>query len=171
MKSQKAKTLFICVVIVLGIFFSLGKIRYALNPYVRQLRLHQFIGEIKSTKQIDPEKFWEFRDFYSATTSTFRPENIAIRKPFLIFSTPYFESNDFLVSTKPNLVYPQGKGVVEVILQNNNELVYAINNKLHIQFVKSQEEMKKANGFFSYFGTDLTPYNEYLWYSDTTLNL
>jgi len=171
MKDQKKQFVFVFVIIIIAIFFSLGKISYALNPLVRYIRLQQYISEVRHDNTIDPEQFWEFRDFYTSSTSNFNPDNLAVGKPFLSFQTSRVTSYDYLLKDIPKLAYPKDSKLVDNILTSNDELVYIQDNILHIRFIKSQSEMQKANGYFAYFGTDLKPYIDYYWYNDTTIRL
>jgi hypothetical protein len=139
---------------------------------MRYTRLQQYLATVKQDKTIDPEKFWEFRDFYAATTSSFKPQNIIHNKPFLLFKTGYLESYDSLIPSVIDIDYPkQPSTPVEIPFSGKNEIIYAIDKKLYIRFVKPQSEMLKANGFFRYFGFDLTPYKDYVWYNETVINL
>jgi hypothetical protein len=172
MQSPKLRTLMVGLILFVALFFSMGKIRYALNPILRSICLQQFLSTVKQDAMIDPEKFWEFRDFYAATTSSFKPQNIATRKPFLTWKTGYFESSDFLIPTPIDISYPMNGGkTVEILFRVKNEIIYMIDKKLYIRFTKPQSEMLKANGFFRYFGVDLEQYKDYLWYNETVLDL
>lgn len=168
--SQKTYAIVMFIIFLVGILFFLGKIRYAINPFARYMLLQQYINSVKQHQTIDPERYWEFRDFYAATTSTFTPKAILQRKPFLSFKTAYIESYDSLVENKGQLSNPEQKSV-NIILSSPNEIMYATDQMLYIRFFKTLEEMHKANGFFRYFGTDITPYENYFWYNETTIRL
>lgn len=171
MHSQKVRTIVIGIFILIGIVFALGKIRYAVNPYVRAQRLDSFIRSVEQTKTIDPEVFWEFRDFYSATTSSFKPQNIESDKPFLTFKTSYFSSSDSLLANPPSITLPLSSDVDTLIFQDSSSVVYKTNRTLHIRFTKPQSDMLRANGFFRYFGVDLEKYKDYAWYNETVIDL
>lgn len=162
------RALAVGLVLFVGLFFALGKIRYAINPLMREARLQQFLTSVKQDGAIDPEKFWEFRDFYAATTSTFNPENIAINKPFLVLKTPYIISSDYL-GPPPDLSIDAD--FKDTIFQDQSSIVFSSDQKLYIRFVKPQSEMLKANGFFRYFGVDLEQYEDYMWYNETVISL
>ncbi len=159
------------LILFVAFFFSMGKIRFAINPMLRSIRLQQFLSTVKRDNTIDPEKFWEFRDFYAATTSSFKPQNISEDKPFLTIKTPYFMSSDALLEHPPKITLPLSPDVDIFIFQDVSSVIYEANRKLYIRFVKPQSEMLKANGFFRYFGVDLTQYKDYLWYNETVIDL
>lgn len=159
------------LILFVALFFSMGKIRYALNPILRSICLQQFLSTVKQDAMIDPEKFWEFRDFYAATTSSFKPQNIPKKEPFLTIKTSYFISSDALLEHPPKITLPLSPDVDIFIFQDVSSVIYEANRKLYIRFVKPQSEMLKANGFFRYFGVDLTQYKDYLWYNETVIDL
>lgn len=169
---QKFRYVFITVVVVVGVLFFLGKTKFILNPIARLLYVKYYTWQLNKDKNIDSEKFWEFRDFYSSTTSVFKSENIAEGKPFLIFSNSSIQSLDFLVPENSPIIK---KFVVpnnsDIIIQSKNEIVYADRKTFVIKFVKQVQEMQKVNGFFSYFGIDIDPYKDYLWYNETTIKM
>ncbi len=171
MQSPKTRALVVGLIIFVGLFFSLGKIRYAFNPIIRYMRLQQYLATVKQDNTIDPEKFWEFRDFYAATTSSFKSQNIRRNKPFLTFNTSYFTSADSLLQNPPPITPPLASEVDMLVFQDTTSVLYQTNSKLHIRFIKSQSEMLKANGFFRYFGVNLEPYKDYVWYNETIINL
>ncbi|MFO0703170.1 MAG: hypothetical protein U0525_00380 [Patescibacteria group bacterium] len=170
-KNQKILSIGVGIIFIIGFIFFLGQFRYFSNPLSRNLYKEYFISEVIKNKRIDAEKFWEFRDFYAATTSTFRPENIPNSKPFFVLSSGNLQSLDFLLSPNDRntktFVIPND---AEVILKSSNELIYKRKGKVYIKFVKEMPEMLKANGFFGYFQADLKKYQGYLWYNETVIN-
>lgn len=180
MQSPKARALTVGLILFVGIFFSLGKIRYAINPILRTVRLQQYLGMVKQENAIDPEKFWEFRDFYTATTSSFKPQNIQSGKPFLSYATNYFSSNDYLL--KPEVKFNNKSRACitssldcryTTLLRTDTASIVTDtkDNKMYIEFVTNLEDMQKANGFFRYFGVSLEPYTDYVWYNETIIDL
>jgi hypothetical protein len=181
MQSSKVRALVVVLIIFVGVFFSLGKIRYAINPIMRYLRLQQYLTTVRQDKAIDPEKFWEFRDFYAATTSSFKPQNIQDAKPFLSFTTNYFSSNDFLM--RPGVKFNNRSRVCINAMSLNCRYLTTLrtdtasivtdtkSKKMYIEFVTTLEDMQKANGFFRYFSFDLDPYKDYVWYNETVIDL
>lgn len=172
MHSQKTQSIIVGILIMIGVVVSLGKIHYAINPFARTQLLNRFIQTVEQDKAIDPEQFWEFRDFYAATTSTFNPNNIRIKKPFLSMVTSYMNSNDYLLPPDADTALDAspytGKGVK---IHNSDTLVFIEGRRMYIRFKKPLDEMQKANGFFRYFGVDLEKYKDYVWYNDTVIHL
>lgn len=170
MRIQRFRYIFVAFALMVGVLFLLGKTRYIINPVSRYVLRISYVGTIKNDKRIDAEKFWEFRDFYFADTSSFKQENIKEGKPFLIFSNQSIQSLDFLVLPSSSLgnkfVIPNG---AKIILQSKNEVVYEEGNRIVIKFTKEVPEMQKVNGYFSYFGVDLKKYDSYLWYNESTI--
>lgn len=171
MHSQKTRAIIVGCFLIIGVIFTLGKIHYAINPLSRALLLRRFTENIKENNVIDPEQFWKFRDFYSATTSSFSPHNIDREKPFLTFKTSYMSSADYLLSNPSPIKLPTTSDVDTVIFQDDSSVVYAAGRKIYIRFIKPQSAMLRANGFFRYFGYDLEPYKDYKWYNETVINL
>ncbi len=167
---QRFRYIFVVSVLIIGALFLLGKTRYIINPMSRYVLRSTYIATLKSDNKIDAEKFWEFRDFYFADTSTFKHDNVGGDKPFLILSNGAIQSLDFLVLPNSPLankfVIPNG---VKIILQSQNEVVYEDGKRTIIRFTKEMPEMQKVNGFFSYFGVDLKKFDNYLWYNETTI--
>lgn len=167
---QRFRYVFVALVLVVGVLFLLGKMRYIINPVSRYVLRSTYIDTLKSDNKIDAEKFWEFRDFYFADTSTFKHDNVGSDKPFLILSNGTIQSLDFLVLPSSSLgnkfVIPNG---AKIILQSQNEVVYEDGKKTVIRFTKEMPEMQKVNGFFSYFGVDLKKYDNYVWYNETNI--
>jgi len=180
MQSPKARALVVGLILFIGIFFCLGKIRYSINPILRTVRLQQYVNTVKQTNTIDPEKFWEFRDFYAATTSSFKPQNIQSGKPFLSYRTSYFSSDDFLL--KPEVKFSNQSRVCistaldcryTTLLRTDNASIVTDTkvNKMYIEFFKNLADMQNANGFFRYFGVSLELYKDYVWYNETIIDL
>lgn len=169
---QKFRYIFVIFVLLLGIFFALGKSRFLINPITRSIYLRYYSWQLSNDKNIDAQKFWEFRDFYSATNSVFNKENIKVGKPFLIFSNPSIQSLDFLLPSNSvvtkKFVIPNS---AKIIVQSQNEIAYQDKNSFVVKFVKQIPEMEKVNGFFSYFGVDIKPYDGYLWYNETIIKI
>lgn len=180
MQSSRVRAIVVIFILCIGVFFALGKIRYAINPLMRQLRLQQYLTMVKHDNAIDPEKFWEFRDFYAATTSTFHVDNVGKRDAFLTFNTTYLESQDYLIP-QPMQLSNVKRVCLASALNCRHETVFRsdsasvvideTNKKLYIEFIKSIPEMQKANGFLRYFGVDLEPYKGYVWQDETVINL
>lgn len=167
---QKIKITLVGIIFVFGVLFFMGRMSLILNPIHRKTYLKTYITELRTKKSIDPEAFWEFRDFYSLGSSSFSAVAIEKDGPFLTFDTSMIQSKDYLTvsgSLLPNRnMVPLG---AEVIVQTDGELVYLHGNKLVIKFRKTIDEMKRVNGFFGYFGMDLEKYKDRQWYNETSI--
>lgn len=167
---QKKLAFMSMLIFVMGAIFFLGKFRYHSNAISRLVYKNLYLSEVVKSNKIDAEKFWEFRDFYSATTSSFKPENIPDQKPFLIISSGSAQSLDFLLPANSKTVkkfsVPNGSNL---IFKSQNELVYKDDENIVVRFVKEIPEMENANGFFRNFGVSLKPYEGYLWYNETVI--
>jgi len=171
MRSPLKTTIVLLLIFGIGMWAVGGKIRYAINPIARHILLKQYLRTVTQDNGIDAEKFWEFRDFYSATTSIFEPEAIAQEKPFLIFKTPYITSYDYLSKDKEVAAMRDDLAFDKLIFQSPNTLIYQTKNSLIITFTLPQKEMMKANGFFKYYDTDLSDYADWHWFNHTTISL
>lgn len=167
---QKIKMVLAGTIFVFGVLFFMGKTSLILNPLSRKIYLETYIAKLRTSKSIEAADFWEFRDFYSPGSSSFSADAVVRNEPFLTFDTPVIQSRDYLVargSLPPNMsAVPLG---AEVVIQTDKELVYRSDNKLVMRFIKSIDEMKKVNGFFSHFRIDIEKYNDRQWYNETTV--
>lgn len=160
------------IVLIIGFFFFLGTTRYVYNPITRWIYRDYFLSEIQKSQKIDGEKFWEFRDFYTAGTSRFNPDQISKAQPFFTLTSPRMQSRDFLVPPGSPLIKPMlpPSGTISLI-QSDRELVYRDGDSVIMRFVKSVPEMKTVNGFFGYFDADLKAYEGWLWYNESVISV
>lgn len=169
---QKIKAFLLLTLSAIGILFFFGRISLRINPLAWSIHVSSYISKLTRDNSIDTQAFWEFRDMSSLKSSSFDFRQIQYGKPFLVFADSRVRSDDYLVTadraTFDTKTIPDG---ADIIVQNKSELVYRVNNKLIFKFVKSIEEMKQVNGFFSYFGVDLTTYSNYYWYNETIIKI
>ncbi len=169
--SDKKIIVVLIFTMLVGTFFFLGKMRFLSNPIVRYVSREFFVRNVVESGKIDAERFWEFRDIYADKPIVFKQENIIEDKPFLILSTSAIQSLDYLLlpdsKTIKTFVIPSE---ANIIFKSKNEIVFRDGKKLIIKFVKEIPEMETANGFFSYFGVDLKPYSDRLWYNETIID-
>lgn len=171
MQSPLKTTLALLLILCIGMWAMGGKIRYAINPIARQMLLQEFIQSTRKNGDIDVESFWEFRDFFSATTAVFTPDAIAQDKPFLTLQTPYITSHDYM-RKNPNIDdIPLDTSVDQLLFQSSDALIYRANNVIVITFHVPPEAMLKANGYFRYYGVDLSRYPQWQWFNYTTITL
>jgi len=180
------------VIIVVSFLILTPKIASTLFPIKRQMILQTFISSTKQTNNIDPQKFWEFREFYSPGYFTFNRNGLTnaqiktiedktgipvdmknVSKIFLIFTAPHLNSFEgFVTTTKlSDVVNIQALGSKETIFSNNNTLMYKDSmGSTHVIFLKPLSEMERANGFFNYNDTDKSLVQGKNWLEITTLD-
>lgn len=180
------------VIIVISFLILTPKVASMLFPQKRQMVLQSFISSTKQTNKIDPQKFWEFREFYSPGYFTFNRNGLTntqiktvenktgisvdmnnVSRIFLSFTSPHLNSYEALVSAVKlsDVVNVQTLGSKETIFSNNNTLIYKDSTKrTHIIFLKPLSEMERANGFFNYNDTDKSIVQGKNWLEVTTLD-
>ena len=167
----------IVFIVVALLFVSLSpKISSELFAFKRQAVLNDFLNNTKTSGKIDPQKYWEFREFYSPGSFVFSrlglPEDIisyldkklnvtynknAIDDYFLYFSTFRLSSLDMLTKkTSLNLLIDSNNlNSRDIIFKNDNSVIYKKDKQdLVIIFLLSNSDMQKANGFFDYKDKD-----------------
>ncbi len=157
--------------ILLFLFFT-PKISTRIFPFISSNKLSQFIEQSESSKNIDAQKYWEFREFFSPGSFQFSKTGISERitnpiiknagillkdelnlMPFLIFNSPKLASVDFLTThnSLDQIIYLDEINNKKILLQTDNELIYEYDpSRIVIIFLKSPSDMKRANGFFDY---------------------
>lgn len=180
------------VIIVISFLILTPKVASMLFPQKRQMVLQSFISSTKQTNKIDPQKFWEFREFYSPGYFTFNRNGLTntqiktvenktgisvdmnnVSRIFLSFTSLHLNSYEALVSAVKlsDVVNVQTLGSKETIFSNNNTLIYKDSTKrTHILFLKPLSEMERANGFFNYNDTDKSIVQGKNWLEVTTLD-
>ena len=179
------------IIIVITFLLFTPKISSTLFPFKRQAVYKDFIRSVEKDKKIDPQQFWEFREFYSPGYFTFSRDGLsdeelqnaqkeigvdlqpgAITLPFAVFHSPKLVSLDAL-STKTsinqivNTVNPK-----DVILKNDKSLMYSTSGKtIKIVSIQPESEMKKTVGFFEYNGADKKITENKYWLNTTSLSL
>lgn len=129
----------------------------------------QFIKELKTAGAIDPQIFWEFREFSGRGAFTFKPEGFDDAKtsaflqeyklaspsgffmPFLSYSSDTVSSIEVLsvddtLGIASNSAALQGECIINIATEK--ACIYEGN--VWIYFVKPLEEMKTVNAFYDY---------------------
>lgn len=163
----------ICLLIVGGFIFLPPKIVPRLIKKQADTTLSAFIENSKRNHKIDPVEFWKFREFYSPGTYDFRKKGFEGKEPsyivdnfkvastegsffpFLYYRSEKTESVEALVDD-PTLV-----ASISASMKNENcdlhekrEIICKQNGIFSIYFVKTIDEMKKANAFYDYRDTN-----------------
>lgn len=157
--------LLLFVIIFLSFIFFTPKVSSSLFPQKRQMLLQNFIKDTTTEGKINPQAYWEFREFYSPGSFEFSREGLNVKTwkiplrqtqdlfPFLLFASPYLESVDSLTAVKnmEEIVDSSKLGATQILFKNENSIIFQEDKKtVKIIFLLSEQEMKKANGFFEY---------------------
>lgn len=176
------------LILVLFLFTLLSpKISSFLYPFKRGFLLDSFLSDTQAHKTIDPQKFWQFRDFYYPGIINFdkrglrnldsfslvedSPINLGKQTaPFLHYSSKLIESYEMLVTnaTSPMFSLNTTKNW-NILYQNVDEMIISNDKEILIVFVKPASEMVKANGFFDYKDKDKKLLENKSWYVVTKI--
>jgi hypothetical protein len=161
-------------IILISFLLLSPRVSSALFPFRRAMVWDNFISTARSTNNIDPQKFWEFREFYSPGYFELKTTGLdnntvqealslidvpikrqAINLPFDKFTSSRVTSLDSL-TTQKTLIDILEKDIPQsdVLLRTNTGIIYKEGKSIKIVFVKPENEMKKAVGFFEYDGKD-----------------
>lgn len=157
-------------IILASFLLFVPKVSSSLFPFKRQMIWNNFLSETTSQRKIDPQKYWEFREFYSPGYFTFSREGFkenqinqtlndinipieekSIERNFLIFNSPRIISIDSLTKLNDlNKIIDFNKlHNKKILFRNSDSIIYLENEKqAKIIFLLNSEDMKKANGFF-----------------------
>ncbi len=182
--------LLLVFIVVLFVVLS-PKVSSLLLPFKREAILNEFINKTKVAGAINPQEYWQFREFYSPGYFTFSKtgitrtliENAAgkigirydqekIDLIDLLFSSQKLSSLDML--TKQSSLsavfdkkqFQNGK----ILFSNKNSLIYQVDAKtIKIIFLLTNKDMQKANGFFDYTNIDKKITEGENWFNITSL--
>lgn len=178
--------------IVITIIFALftPRISSSLFPFKRAMVFNQFVRQTKQNNLIDPQKFWEFREFYSPGYFEFSDKGVgpdklatALRELevlpqgidlyFSVFNSRHLVSVEGLTEkTSLNEVLNKNElDIQSVMFEDSRSIIYkSIKSKTYIVFILPISEMRKANGFFEYDGKDKKLLKDKNWFSITELD-
>ncbi len=182
---------FLSILLIVSLCFILlvPKVSSRVFPQKREQILNNFISQTVKEGKIDPQKYWEFREFYSPGYFDFSEKGIdmsdlkdelsdlsrsadMIDLYFLGFHSKNLISLDGLTEEASlNKVFDNRKlSVKEVLFENHNAIIYKdTNGQIYIVFLLPISEMKKANGFFDYNKKELKFLDKKHWYNITKL--
>lgn len=182
---------FLSILLIISLCFILlvPKVASRVFPQKREQILNNFISQTVKEGKIDPQKYWEFREFYSPGYFDFSEKGIdmsnlkdglsdlsrsadMIDLYFLGFHSKNLISLDGLTEEASlNKVFDNRKlSVKEVLFENHNAIIYKdTNGQTYIVFLLPISEMKKANGFFDYNKKELKFLDKKHWYNITKL--
>jgi len=165
--------LIVLVFIIVGLFVVLSpKVSSLLFSFKRQAILNDFVNKTKTSGVINPQAYWEFREFYSPGYFTFSKSGITksltknaakeiginydektVNLTFLFFSSQWLNSLDMLTQqTDLNKIINLGKiPQNNIIFMGKNCLIYKSNpNIIKIVFLLSNDNMQKVSGLSDY---------------------
>ena len=149
--------------------------RIPLLKFKKDHRLEQFIGNSEKNQTIDPQKYWELREFYSPGYFVFKrgglkkeeitekleevnvpitAENLTFS--FLTFNSPKWNSLEALVEKSSLHDYVKEDKLIgkEILVNNERLLIYNEGPVIKIIFLLPMDPMENANGFFDYREVD-----------------
>lgn len=188
----KQPVIFIPLVIFIVALCSLTllpKLTSSIYPQKRAVILNQFIASTEKNGSLNPQEYWQFRDFYSPgfysfnrhglgkdKTSTFiNTTHIMLTDPtaniFLKFTSPKLTSLDILTSksTLDDVVSMNGSNKNIIYNDKTTKIFRQTPNTITILFEKTGNDMKKANGFFDYQNEDKNVTDGKYWLNITEL--
>lgn len=151
------------LIIVMFLTFQPRSLNY-LSPHARTSYLNHFLNQTISTHYLDPQKYWETREFYfPGVFYVFQDgltdqsiHNFSVQTglalspvesfPILIYQSPKWHSYESLVNTNqlsdlinlPNLT---------PLYQDSQTKIYQDGNLTYFFFIKPYDELKTTNGF------------------------
>ena len=181
--------LFVLIIILLVVFSP--KVSSLLFPFKRQAILNEFINKTKTEGTINPQEYWQFREFYSPGYFTFSREGIAkslslnaakeisvkynekeINLTYSFFSSQRLNSLDMLTKqlNLNKLIDQKQFRKEKIIFMGKNSLIYKEDaSTMEIVFLLSNADMQKANGFFNYQDKDRKITTGENWFNVTSL--
>lgn len=179
-------------IVVLGLFLFLSpKISRVIVPNIKSRDWSTFQEKLVKNKTVDPQTYWEFREFYSPGVFTINNEGIqdASVKSFYAalpegfqsqpelsfsqFKSPLLTSIDGLTSQTSikEIVNHEEVSTTNIVTQSNTLLLYKINNNKYLLILLfTPEQMKKTNGFWNY-QKDMNAINNRNWISTSIISL
>lgn len=163
---------FISIFLIISLCFIIfvPKISSKIFVQKRELAVNNLISSIQTERKINPQAYWEFREFYSPGHFDFSKSGIEKEKIekmykeigitpkgvnyyFLVFNSDNLKSLDGL-TTKPALINLLGReklNINKVLFEDKDSIVYKDElDHLYIIYVLPTSEMLTANGFFEY---------------------
>ncbi len=153
-------------ILILLFIFLQPKVASIILPQNSQTRLNTFLEIIEKEQKVDPQRYWEFREFYSPGSFDYSKNGLSIDTAslpislfeddsvILSFRSPRLVSYDILSTHSSLQDYTASLSAKDILLSTNNEILMSDESTTLILFLKDVEQMKKANGFLDYNGRD-----------------
>lgn len=149
----------------------------------RQRILDAFISQLETEKTVNPQAFWQFREFYSPGEFAFNPQAVGIFQTLrlvklsdpetevLYFHSPKLQSTDSLITT-PTLYTQKKPHSAQVLWESERATLYRSGpEELTLIFYASIDEMRTANGFFDYLPSEQELLQGKYWLNQTIITL
>ncbi len=182
-------TIALAVITVSFLLFT-PRVASSIFPFKRAMVFDGFLKNTRQVNSIDPQKYWEFREFYSPGYFDFSDKGIDATKVsnalqklnispqdisiyFAKFNSKHLISLDGLTKDRAlSEVFDKSKaGIKEVLFENSNSIIYKNNqDQTFVVFLLPISEMKKANGFFDYENKDKNLLKDKNWFDITKLD-
>ncbi len=178
-------SMIIVFISLLFLIFS-PRLSSSLFSFKRSILLNNFINKTLSTKIIDSQRYWEFREFYSPGYSKIENQGLnrkdidqAIEKigqqPSNIdhYTNVFFSSHSTSIEgltreikLRTTISIPNDS---KILFENSESIIFKSEGKTYIAFIKPISDMKKTNGFFEY-QKDKKMFDNNNWFSITVLD-
>lgn len=182
-------TIALIIIVVTFALFS-PRVSSALFPFKRDAVFNQFIEQTKKVSSIDPQKFWEFREFYSPGYFEFSEKGVgkesrekalgklealpkAVDLYFSIFRSKHLISIEGLTkeASLDEVLNKDKSDIQSVLFEDSRSIIYKnAGGETYIIFTLPISEMRKANGFFEYDGKDKELVKDKNWFTITKLD-
>lgn len=171
--------------------FTHPRVASSFYPWHYTQSQQKFLDELRQQKNLSPQQYWQFREFYSTGNFSFNPEIVTFGETqkittlphdqnlLLSFESPRLSSKDWIVKINP--AKPIGEEFVGILLKydqeyNQDKLIFSnettrifktSQGQYFLIFAKTIDEMKTANGFFDYVGSEQTLLENTVWVNET----
>lgn len=159
LKNNSSIFILIDLVLVVCMLFLIPKLSTLVLPQKQTYSLNQFLKQTEITKAVNPQQFWQFREFYSPgyfqaqsnhidnSGVSFKDSGISQAK---YFTSSKIQSIDALITASSLSATLQVKDIKKIILQTDTILLVQRQHDFVLAFILPQSEMEKANGLFNY---------------------
>lgn len=181
----------VTIIVVASFLTLVPKVSSTLFPQKRIMVWNEFLGNTQKKGLIDPQEYWRFREFYSPGYFEFSKNGLPLTQDsldsnetdlvrqlypdnlvFLKFNSSYLSSFDVLTEENElDKIVSIDLRDAKILFQAKNQIIFEENNTVKIMFLKSIDEMKKANGYFDYGERDIELIRGKYWLNITIFNL
>lgn len=179
--------IFLLLTIIITLFLH-PSVRPRWDKKYRAKLFNNFLEQTLSTKTIDAQKFWLFRERFSPGSfelnqsvidfkQTFTISNLDHDQttPLLFYHSLFLNSVDSITKDFSPLLEIKENNLERVLLDTENLFITETEmsndqlKKYNIYFILPIEEMKKANGLFDYTSNELKLLENKYWLNNTEI--